>query len=204
MRARRGSKEKGKKNLTKEYGNRIKRAKQSRQSAFPMCSPISRQQMHTHQHRWWPWSKIDIAHLPGHSVLFHSMRQGGPRKFQEQGYQKFNLGLFAMVACLQKKKVTIISFHVATNLCKVILQLLPPRHDSISLYLNVSLFYDLFQPTECRRNCIVPIPYGGLKSPVHTLIFLLIYYGVKWKVLEDVLPNGFPCLHPLLPCHTMF
>lgn len=71
----------GKKKLTKEHGNRVKGAKQSRGSAFPMCSPISSWHTHAHWHRWLPWSKIDMAHLPGPSILFHNMRWGGPRKF---------------------------------------------------------------------------------------------------------------------------
>lgn len=34
--------------------------------------------------------------------------------------------------------------------------------------------------------------------------FVFIYYGVKWKVLEDVLLNVSPCFHPLPPCFGMF
>lgn len=82
----------------------LKGARQSRGSAFPICSLISSWRMHTCWHRCWPWSKTDMARLPGLSILFHNMRWGGLRNFKEQWYWKLSLRLFVMVGCLQKKK----------------------------------------------------------------------------------------------------
>ena len=44
----------------------------------------------------------------------------------------------------------------------------------------------------------------SLKRSVLTLNFYSrSEYGVTWKVLEDVLPDGPPCFHPPLPCLGM-
>lgn len=59
----------------------LKGAKQSSVSAFPIYSPISSWHMHTHWHTWPPWSKMDMAHLPGPFILLHNIRWAGPRIF---------------------------------------------------------------------------------------------------------------------------
>lgn len=59
----------------------LKEAKQSRGNAFPNCFPSPSWNMYTHWYRWWPWSKMDMAHLSEPSILFHNMRWGGLRIF---------------------------------------------------------------------------------------------------------------------------
>lgn len=59
----------------------LKGAKQLRGSAFPNCFPIPNWNIYTHWYRWWPWSKMDVAHLSERSIFFHNMRWSGPRIF---------------------------------------------------------------------------------------------------------------------------
>lgn len=72
-------------------------------------------------------------------------------------------------------------------------------HREMRLFLlPMNLGFDLFKPTECSRKCVMPHVASRGLFWLSTFI-----HGVKWKVLEDVLPDGLPCFHPPLPCLGM-
>lgn len=104
--ARRGSNKKGRKKLTEGHGNRAPFKEQSGHvqvlfqrvpptpSRVGICIPTGVDGHHG--------LKMDMAHLPGPSILFHPMKWSGPRMYEEQGCWKFSMTLLATVDCLPK------------------------------------------------------------------------------------------------------
>lgn len=99
---------------------------------------------------------------------------------------------------------TIISLSVSTLLCKVTLSLLPSRGESVSPSLESRLVSWLVLANRMQQKLHRASSTCRPQEACSHSHFLFIYYGVKWKVLGDMLPSGSPSFHSLLPCLTIF